>query len=85
MIYSIYFQISKGRVTVNYTQRNDISLNRFNFIQYSSDVMLWQNCLVEPTRENCSEACQWLDEMTALGETATLAALEVGSLSHMQG
>ena len=55
---------------------------RFNFIQYSSDVVLWQNDLVDPTKENCSEASEWLKDVIALGETATLAALEVAFDYH---
>ena len=41
----------------------------FNFIRYSSDVVLWQNDLMEPTDDNCNDAKIWLNELKAHGES----------------
>ena len=57
--------------------------SRFNFIHYSSDVVLWQSNLVDSIEENCSQAIDWLNEQfkaeAAKFFAVTIEAVKIGN------
>lgn len=50
---------------------------RFNVLAFSGGVRMWQPALVESTEDLCTEAVQWLSQLSSHGASSTLQALQV--------
>lgn len=50
---------------------------RFNVLAFSGGVRMWQPALVKSTEDLCTEAVQWLSQLSSHGASSTLQALQV--------
>ncbi|XP_057310372.1 von Willebrand factor A domain-containing protein 3A-like isoform X1 [Hydractinia symbiolongicarpus] len=73
--------LKKQLVSLIWEQLHKQNVN-FNLVQYSSNVLMWQDTLVEATKENCEQAIDWLQRLQSYGETATLEALQTAFHAH---
>lgn len=58
-------------------------LCRFNLVSFSNETNSWQEGITEANETTCHDAVQWVSSLKPHGGTATLQALEVGSVSFV--
>ncbi|XP_067279931.1 von Willebrand factor A domain-containing protein 3A isoform X1 [Pseudorasbora parva] len=70
-------ELQKGLTLLIWDQLHANSV-RFNVVAFSGGVRMWQSALVESTEDLCTEAAQWLSQLSSHGTSSTLQALQTG-------
>ncbi|KAK9978246.1 hypothetical protein ABG768_020005 [Culter alburnus] len=70
-------ELQKGLTLLIWDQLHANSV-RFNVLAFSGGVRMWQPALVESTEDLCTEAVQWLSQLSSHGASSTLQALQTG-------
>ncbi|ROL54745.1 von Willebrand factor A domain-containing protein 3A, partial [Anabarilius grahami] len=70
-------ELQKGLALLIWDQLHANSV-RFNVLAFSGGVRIWQPALVESTEDLCTEAVQWLSQLSSHGPSSTLQALQTG-------